>query len=55
VAFESNRAGEQTQLFVMPVDGGEPAPWEIDRFQRNQVFDDGVTLGTPPPEGAGPN
>ncbi len=24
VAFESDRAGEATQLFVMPVDGGEP-------------------------------
>jgi dipeptidyl aminopeptidase/acylaminoacyl peptidase len=32
--------------------GGERPPW-VERFLRNQAFDEGVTLGAPPPEGAG--
>jgi len=35
--------------------GGEPPPWDVERFLRNQVFAEGVTLSAPPPEGAGPN
>jgi dipeptidyl aminopeptidase/acylaminoacyl peptidase len=33
--------------------GGEPPPWDVERFLRNQVFGESVTLGAPPPEGAG--
>ncbi len=33
--------------------GGEAPPWDVERFLRNQVFGEGVTLGAPPPEGAG--
>jgi hypothetical protein len=32
--------------------GGEP-PWDVERFLRNRVFDEGDTLGGPPSEGAG--
>ena len=27
--------------------GGEPPPWDVNRFLRNQVFGDGVTLAAP--------
>jgi dipeptidyl aminopeptidase/acylaminoacyl peptidase len=35
--------------------GGKEPPWDVERFLRNQVFGEGVTLGTPPAEGAGPD
>jgi dipeptidyl aminopeptidase/acylaminoacyl peptidase len=53
LAFESDRAGEVSQLFVIPVNGGEPPPWDVERFLHNQGFGEGVILGAPPFQGAG--
>ncbi len=38
LVFVSDRSGDKSQLFTLRVDGGEPAPYDMQKFQRNQLF-----------------